>query len=240
VVAAAAGVLARAAGAALRAHAAPGGRIPPIGRQAAQRLARAELARPEYHPHESLTVRILRAALHVLSRLLQAASRAPGGWWGLIALAVLAVLVVSVVLARIGPVARSARRREGLVAGGRALTARDHREAAGRLADAGDYGAAICECVRAIAAELDERGVLPPRAGRTADEFAAEAARAMPALADGLHGAAVAFDEVRYGQRAGTRPGYERLRDLDLRVKASAPRVEPAAAAVGAAARGAP
>jgi hypothetical protein len=109
---------------------------------------------------------------------------------------------------------------------------RDHREAAARLAGSGDYAAAICERVRAIAAELDERGVLAPRIGRTADEFAAEAGRALPPHAADLLGAARLFDEVRYGRRPGNRPGYERVTELDTRIAASA--VRRSAAAVGA------
>ena len=76
--------------------------------------------------------------------------------------------------------------------------------------------------MRAIATELDERGVLRPLRGRTADEFAAEAGRALPPYAADLRGAALLFDEVRYGQRAGSRPGYERIADLDTRISASA------------------
>jgi hypothetical protein len=68
--------------------------------------------------------------------------------------------------------------------------------------------------------DLEGRGVLPPRPGRTASELAAEAARALPATAVpggaiALHDAARLFDDVRYGGRAGTRHGYELVRDLD-------------------------
>ena len=59
-----------------------------------------------------------------------------------------------------------------------------------------------------------------PRIGRTADEFAAEAARALPPHAAELLGAARLFDEVRYGRRPGTRPGYDRVTELDTRIEA--------------------
>lgn len=208
--------------------------VPPIGRQAAQRLARAELSKPVYHQHESLTLRVLHALYNWLHSVFARTSYLPGGWWGLIALAVLAVIVVSAVLARIGPVARTGRRAEELAPAGRALTARDHRESARRLAEAGDYAAAICEGVRAIAAELDERGVLPPHAGRTADEFADEAGQALPGHARALRDAALLFDDVRYGQRPGTRPGYQRVHDLDDRIRAGTGRQHRAAAAAPA------
>ena len=204
--------------------AAAGGGGPGIGRKAAQQLARAELAKPEYHRHVSLIEAVILAVLRFLTRLVNAASGAvPGGWWALVALAALAVIVTAGVLNWIGPPAR-AHRDSGPLAEGEARTARHHRQEAHRLAGAGDYTTATIECVRAIAAELEERGRLPPRVGRTADEFAAEAGRALPVHADALGDAARQFDEIRYGQRAGSRAGYERLSELDRRIMASAPR----------------
>ena len=200
------------------------GGIPLIGRRAAQRLARAELAKPVYHLQPPLTQRILHAIAVWLGRLFRTAQGLPGGWWAVVTLAAVVVIVAAIVLGRIGPVARAQRRARELAAPGRALTASDHRAAAGRLAEAGDFAGAICEAVRAIAAELDERGVLRPRTGRTADEFAAEAGRALPPHAADLLGAARLFDEVRYGRRAGTRPGYDLISSLDTRIGASAGR----------------
>jgi Domain of unknown function (DUF4129) len=208
---------------ALRA-AAPAGGLPVVGRRAGQRLARTELSKTIYHPQQSLTERAVHFVLGWLGRLFRAGQGLPGGWWGSVALATVLVLLVMAVLARTGPVARARRRRVGPGAAAAARTARDHREAATRLAASGDYAAAICERVRAIAAELDERGVLMPRIGRTADEFAAEAARALPPHAAELLGAARLFDEVRYGRRPGTRPGYDRVTELDTRIGAGAGR----------------
>ena len=203
-----------------------GGGGPGIGRTVARQLARAELSKPEYHHHVSLIQAIIHAVLAFLARVVNAASGAvPGGWWALVALAALAVIVTAGVLNWIGPLARAHRGSGPLAAEGEARTARHYRQEAQRLAGAGDYTTAIIECVRAIAAELEERGMLPPRIGRTADEFAAEAGRALPAHADALRDAARQFDEVRYGQRPGSRAGYERLRELDRRLVASVPRV---------------
>jgi uncharacterized membrane protein len=216
----------------------PGG-VPPIGRQAAQRLAREELSKGMYHRHSSLLTIIfqrLQRWLHTLFR--HANATVPGGWWGLIAITALVVIVIAVALTWMGPVRRTRRASRQSTRTGRARTAREYRESAKALAAAGDYAAAICECVRAIAAELDERGILLPRVGRTADEFASEAGLALPGHADGLRAAALLFDEVRYGRRAGSQPGYERVRDLDVEVRASAGRVSkaagPAPAAVSA------
>ena len=197
---------------------------PVVGRHTGQRLARRELSKAIYHPQPSLTERAARFVLAWLNRLFRDTQALPGGWWGFVVLIALAALLVSVVLARIGPVARARRRASGPAAVARARTARDHRDAAARLAGAGDYAAAICERVRAIAADLDERGMLAPRIGRTADEFAAEAGRVLPPHAAALMGAARLFDEVRYGQRPGTRPGYQQVADLDARIWADAGR----------------
>jgi hypothetical protein len=204
--------------------AAPAAGVPVTGRRAGQQLARTELSNAIYHHQPPLTERVAHFLLTWLGRLFRATQGLPGGWWGFVALIVLAVILIAVVLARIGPVARAQRRRAGPSAAAPARTARDHRDAATRLAEAGDYAAAICERVRAIAAELDERGILVPRIGRTADEFAAEAGRALPPHAAGLLGAARLFDEVRYGQRPGTRPGYEQVAELDTGIGASAGR----------------
>jgi hypothetical protein len=203
-----------------------GGTVPPfpvIGRRAAARLARTELAKPAYHPRPSLSARLVHAVLSWLARLYSTASKLPGGWWAQVALAALVVIVAAAVLAWARPAGRA--RRPGQPADSpRPKSARARREAARGHAEAGDFGAAICECLRAIAAELDERGLLAPRAARTVDEFAAEAGRLLPAHAAGLRAAARLFDEIRYGQGAGTSQGYQRLRELDRAVAASAAR----------------
>lgn len=208
----------------------PGG---PIGQQAAQRLARDELSKAVYHPHKPFTQWLLDAIGNLLNRLFNAGSSSfPGGWWALVALAALLVVVVALVLSRVGPVARSRRRDPGLLSGAAPRTAREHREEAGRLAAGGDYSAAILEGLRAIAAGLEERSLLTPNPGRTADELAADAGRLLPAYAPGLTDAARLFDDVCYGGRRGTADGYERLRDLDAAIDG--------AAAHGAAIHGAP
>jgi Domain of unknown function (DUF4129) len=191
----------------------PGGAA--VTRDAGQQLARGELAKRMYHPGVSLTERIL----HLIARMLQSAQGAvPGGWWAVIALAALAVLAAAVILRWLGPVARPRARAGAPLLPDRPLSARDHRQEGERLAAAGDFAGAIVESLRAVALELEERGVLAPRVGRTADELAVEASTPLPAQAAGLRDAARLFDEVRYGGRTGTLAGYRRLRDLDAAV----------------------
>jgi hypothetical protein len=209
---------------------------PLTGRQAGQRLARAELSKAIYHPHEPLGQRVLNAIGNLLHDLSQAGRAFPGGWWAAVALAALLATTIAVVLSRTGPLARSRRARGQLMTGSGPLSAADHRLRAGQLADAGDYAAAIVERVRAIARELDDRAVLIPRAGRTANEMAEEAAAALPAEAGALHTAALLFDDICYGDRPGTQAGYALIRELDTRISASA--LKPGAALAGAGAGG--
>lgn len=202
------------------------GTAPPIGRQAARRLAREELAKAVYHPHKSVGRWLLDEIGRILTRLLNVGNGSlPGGRWMLTVLVVMLAVVVTVVLVRIGPVARSRRRRDaGLLAGAGPLSARERRLLAERLAAAGDHSAAILEYLRSIAAGLEERHLLVPDPGRTADELADEAGRLMPAQARDLVFAARLFDGVCYGGMAGTRDGCERLRDLERAIRDAAPR----------------
>jgi hypothetical protein len=179
----------------------------PIGRVPAQRLAREELAKGIYG-HQS-------PWQWLLSKLNFAAAL-PGGWWATVAIAVALVMIVAVVLARLGPVGRS-RRRPGpaLLGGDGTTTASDHRDLARLYAAGGDYSSAIMECVRAIAADLEERTLLAPGPARTADEVTREASRLFPGHAAELAAAARLFDEVCYGERRGTSDGFARVLRLD-------------------------
>jgi Domain of unknown function (DUF4129) len=200
------------------------GTAPPIGRQGGQRLARDELAKAVYHPHQSFGQWLLSHAANLLNRFFNGTSGViPGGWWAMVALASLAVVVVAVIVRRIGPVARSRRTATGALSGPALLTAREHREQAERNAVEGDYSAAILAYLRAIAAGLEERGVLIPDLGRTADELAAEAGRLLPGHAAELIAAARLFDDVCYGEQRGTPAGCERLRDLDAAIASAVP-----------------
>ncbi len=193
---------------ALTQHSGPG---PLIGRRAARILARNELDKV------SFSDRILRAIAGFFG---VGASAVPSGWFGLVVLAILAFLLIVIVLAWARPT-RTRRTRASAVLGGQAMTAREYRRRSRQLADSGDYGAAIIEGVRAIAAELDERGVLSPRVGRTAYELAVEAGSELPALAGDLRAVTTLFDDVRYGDRPGSLAGYELVGKVDAGVQAA-------------------
>jgi hypothetical protein len=184
-----------------------GGRL--IGRRAAQILARRELEK----------VSIWQRILHALEHLFTASSNAvPGGWFGLVVLGVLVAALIVAIVTWARPSLRR-RLRTGAVLADKARTAEDYRRSAVRFAEAGDYRAAIVDGVRAIAAELEERGILPPRPGRTADELAVEAGGQLPHLADNLRAVTRLFDDVRYGDRPGSESGYGLVVRVDATVR---------------------
>jgi hypothetical protein len=203
-----------------------------VTRQEGQRLARTELSKAIYHPGVPVTERIEQAIGRFLN---SAGASVPVGWWAIVALAALLVIVIAAILAWVGPVRRSrSRAMDPLLSSGQ-LSAHDHRQKAERMATAGDYAAAIIESVRAIAVDLEERGILTPRVGRTAAEFAAEAGQPLPGHATGLRAAARLFDDVRYGERAGTAAGYQQVRELDVAIRAARPAVSAAPPEAGSA-----
>jgi hypothetical protein len=140
-------------------------------------------------------------------------------------LVVVLLLVAAAVVAvrlKLGPLGRRATREEALFVG-RTRTAAQHRAAADAHAAAGAWAEAVRERLRAVVRSLEERAVLDERPGRTADEAAAEAGRALPGCAAGLRAAAVLFDEVWYGGRPAGPASYAALRDLDAQVQAARP-----------------
>ncbi|MFD4638712.1 DUF4129 domain-containing protein [Lentzea sp. NPDC058436] len=189
-----------------------------LGRDEAREAAVRELSDPAYVSDDPNPLE--RAIDWVLTRLGELFAGA-GGMSGITALTiVVAVLVLIVIIfrLRVGRTGR-ARRSGDKVFGTTVMTAAEHRAAAEKAAGAGDFAEAVRERFRAVVRELEHRGVLDARAGRTVDEVAFEAGRALPVLADDLRGAAVQFDDVWYGGRPATSEGYQRLVSVDGRVR---------------------
>jgi hypothetical protein len=89
------------------------------------------------------------------------------------------------------------------------------RRDAEAAARSGDWETAIRERFHAVVTLLDERGLLPERPERTADEAAFDAGLVLPAHAQVLSAAARAFDDVEYGEYQGTAEGYELISRVD-------------------------
>lgn len=195
----------------------------PITRDGAQAAARAELAKRGYHRNDpSLVDRGVEWFLKKLAKLLEAGSRhAPGHALGLLLIVAILAAVVVVIFVRVGGLRHTAGAADLAIFGGGQTTADDHRRAATQFAADGLWAQAIRERLRAIARELEHRGVLDPRPGRTAAELSREAGAQLPALADDLHNATSIFDEVWYGGRTASPADEELLRRLDARIAGS-------------------
>jgi hypothetical protein len=195
-----------------------------LGRDEAAQLAREELAKQVYRDAgPGLVERLVRWLLEQAGRLLDgAAGVSPGGYAGLVVVLLLVAAAVVAGRLKIGPLGRRSSREEALFVG-RTRTAAQHRAAADAHAAAGEWAEAVRERLRAVVRSLEERAVLDERPGRTADEAAAEAGRALPSCAAGLRAAAVLFDEVWYGGRPAGPESYAALRDLDAQVQATRP-----------------
>jgi hypothetical protein len=191
-----------------------------VDRDEARRLAEQELSRQEYRRDDPTPLERASEWLTELLDSLFSGSEgfAPAAWIGVILLVLVAAAVVVVILRRTGGIRGSAQRRDPLDPA-RAMTAAEHRAAADAAAARGDFDIAIRERMRASARELEARGVLDPRPGRTADELSVEAGAVIPALADDLRAASRVFDDVWYGARPATAQGYAVVQRADDAVR---------------------
>jgi hypothetical protein len=193
------------------------------GRDTGRTWAREELAKPAYaRARPSLFLRVVEWLLH---RLDQVAARTGLGAGQLVAVLLVAavVAVAFVVLVRRHVRLSATTSARGGVLGTSARSGAAHRELAARARAEGRYADAVRESMRAVARRLDERGLLDPRAGRTADELSREAARVLPQLAEALALGARTFDDVVYGQLPASAAAAEQLHHLDLQVDAARP-----------------
>jgi hypothetical protein len=197
-----------------------------IPRDPAREAARRELSRRVYHENDpSWFQRALNAFWEWVGDLFGSASGAtPGGALGLTVIVLAVAAVLGALWWRLG----TPRRRpvtSATVFDDRPRGAADHRAAAEAHAAQGHWNQAVQERMRAVVRALEERALLDVRPGRTADEAAGEAGRALPAHAGRLRAAARDFDDVTYGGRAATEQAYRRLADLDRDLERTTPRL---------------
>lgn len=193
-------------------------REPPVTtpRDPAREAARRELSKPMYHQNDpSPLQRALNAFWDWLDRLFNAATTAtPGGAIGLVVIVVAVLAVLAALWWRLGTPSRRPASAATLF-DDRPRSAAEHRAAAEAHAAQGHWNQAVQERMRAVVRSLEERALLDVRPGRTADEAAAEAGRALPAHLDRLRAAARDFDDVTYGGRRSSEQTYQRLAVLD-------------------------
>lgn len=191
---------------------------PPVTlpRDPAREAAERELSKQMYHENDpSWLQRALEAFWDWVDDLLGAASTAtPGGALGLVVIVVAALAVGAALWWRLGTPRRRPVTAPALF-DDRPRSAAEHRAAAEAHAAQGHWNQAVQERMRAVVRALEERALLDPRPGRTADEAAAEAGRTLPAHSDRLRTAARDFDDVTYGGRTASEDTYRGLAALD-------------------------
>ncbi|MFF7737144.1 DUF4129 domain-containing protein [Streptomyces sp. NPDC007984] len=197
-----------------------------VPRDPAREAARRELSKRMYHENDpSLVQRALDAFWEWLGKLLNAASTAtPGGTLGLIVIILAVIAVLAALWWRLGTPRRQPTSSAALF-DDRPRSAAEHRAAAEAHAAQGHWNQAVQERMRAVVRALEERALLDVRPGRTADEAAAEAGRALPAHTDRLRTAARDFDDVTYGGRSATEESYQRIAELDRDLERTKPQL---------------
>lgn len=191
-----------------------------LDREAAQRAARRELSKQGYQDAKPpWTYRALNWVFEQIDKALSKATEAvPGGALGLVLVVLLLGGLIALIVWRARP-AGLGRGEQPLFGGSGTTTAADHRALSEQAAAAGRWADAVRERLRAVARELESRGVLDPRPGRTADELAREAGAAVPAVAAALVRGVRVFDDVWYGGRTADAAGYAVLVEVDAAVR---------------------
>lgn len=195
-------------------------------RDTAREWLAGELSKPEYAERESLLVRLINWLIERLTSIDWPSAPLSGPQVGLV---VVLVVVVALLVAWLvaGPVrlGRAARRSAEVLDTEDTRTAAQLRAAADAAASAGDWRTAVVERFRAVVRGLEERVVIDPRPGRTAQEAAADAGARLPAQAAALRSGADLFDGVEYGDRVAGGDDDAALRALDAAVVAARPEV---------------
>ncbi len=190
----------------------------PITRQGAQDEARRELGKSIYQRErpglrQRAVDRVwtwLQDVWHTLTDV------TPGGGLGVLALVAVVVAAAVALLWRFGPPRRAVTPTGELLAvGDRERSAEDLRREATVQASGAEWALAQRAALRALVRGLEERDVVRPRPGWTADEVSAAAAYAIGPAAPRLREATRAFDEVWFGGREATAQMYTQVRDLD-------------------------
>lgn len=179
------------------------------------------LARAEYQrPRPGFVQRLRDAAVDLIERALGAllgGGRATAIAWAVLALAVVAVVVVSARFAR-GVTRDPGRSLPTTVVPRRGAAAwRADAESAER---AGQWRQALRCRYRALVSELADRGLVEEVVGRTAGEYRAEVSGSAPEVALPFAGATELFERAWYGEWPTGREDAARLRALSDEVLA--------------------
>lgn len=193
-------------------------------RDTAREWLSSELQGPEYAERESLLSRLIGWVLDWLNGIDWPVAAMAGPQLGIAIGVVVAVILVLAWLVA-GPVRLGRERTSSaeVLDADDARTAAQMRTAADAAAASGDWNTATVERFRAVVRALEERVIIEPRPGRTAQEAAADSGVRLPAQAAGLRSGADVFDGVEYGDRVATPQDDADLRALDAEVTKARP-----------------
>ena len=198
---------------------------PPVlpGAEEARRWAAEELSHPEYRDAAPGWIETLWEDfldwLSTLDGSADAGSTVPSPVIGVVIAVIIAAAVI-IAKPRLNPRARKAREvfePEGM------LAAADYRQRAEMSAAAGRWADAVVDRFRALVRSAEDRTILEPQPGRTADEVARDLAFPFSTEAQRLDRAAVTFDAIRYGNRAADAGDYRAMASLDDALEALKP-----------------
>lgn len=198
---------------------------PPVlpGADEARRWAAEELARGEYRdaaPGWLATLwEDLMEWLSSLDGPAEAGNTLPATSIGLVIAAIIAAAVI-IARPRLNPKARRARE---VFEAGSVVTAAAYRQRAEASAAAGKWGDAVVDRFRALVRSAEDRAILDPQPGRTADEVARDLALPFNTEAQRLDEAAGIFDGIRYGNKAAGSADYGAVASLDSTLEALKP-----------------
>ncbi|MFJ9608308.1 DUF4129 domain-containing protein [Kitasatospora sp. NPDC101176] len=207
-----------------------GGAPVTVPRDPARDAARDELLDAEYHKHDPSVLERVMSWLndHITGALDGISGTGTSGTTGLVLFLVVAVLIGAALWWRLGAPRRAARTVLDVYGDEGPRRAAQYRADAERHAAAGQWAEAVRARMRALVRGLEERTLLDARPGRTADEAAAEAGRALPRHAAALAGAARTFDDIAYGERTADQAAYQLLSDLDRALERARPDLDTA------------
>jgi hypothetical protein len=198
---------------------------PPVlpGAEEARRWAAEELSQAEYRDAAPGWLETLWEDFvewfSSLDGSAEAGSTVPSPVIGIVIALIIAAAVV-IAKPRLNP---KARRAKEVFEPASVLTATDYRQRAETYAAAGNWGDAVVERFRAMVRSAEDRAILDPQPGRTADEVARDLALPFSGEARRLVRAAATFDAVRYGNTAADAADYQAMAGVDNALEALKP-----------------
>lgn len=190
----------------------------------ARRWAAEELAKSEYREAEPGWLDSLWQNFLDWLAALDGSAAAPDPVPGpVIGIVIAVVIAIAVILARPRLNARARRRGNEVFEPDSALTAVDYRHRADAAASAGKWEDAVVDRFRALVRSAEDRTILEPQPGRTADEVVLALTVPFPAEVQRLHRAGSTFDAIRYGNATAGKADYQSMAGLDDGLEATRP-----------------